>query len=284
MFACEITPTAVIGARAAASGGAMEQLSTRSLPTGALVPSLLTENILQREVVKEALGKVLEAIGAQGHEVSAIIPDAACHIILLDFDALPERKEEARAIVRFRLKKALPFDAEKAVISYDVVRDKSGVKVVAAVMLDSVLNDYESLFRELGCSPGVVLPSTTSALALIDAPEPTMALKVDPLSSSLAIVQANQLLLYRTLEHTGKSTLTAGQLADDIYPSVVYFADNFKLNIQRLVIAGLPDFARIAPSLEQQTGLAVHEMIPLGIPGETQNKSELSGVAGALLG
>jgi hypothetical protein len=151
-------------------------------------------------------------------------------------------------------------------------------------MLDSVLNDYESLFRELGCNPGVVLPSTTSALALIDAPEPTMALKVDPLSSSLAIVQANQLLLYRTLEHTGKSTLTAGQLADDIYPSVVYFADNFKLNVQRLVIAGLPDFARIAPSLQQQTGLAVHEMIPLGIPGETQNKSELSGVAGALLG
>ncbi len=151
-------------------------------------------------------------------------------------------------------------------------------------MLDAVLNDYESLFRELGCNPGVVLPSTISALALIEATEPTMALKVDPLSSSLAIVQENQLLLYRTLEHAGKSTLTAEQLADDIYPSVVYFADNFKMNVQRLVIAGLPDFARIAPSLEQHTGLPVQEMIPLGIPEETQNKSELSGVAGALLG
>jgi type IV pilus assembly protein PilM len=284
MFACEITPTAVIGARAAASGGGVEQVSTRSLPAAALVPSLGTENILQREVVKDAVGAVLEAIGAQARDVIAIVPDAACRVALLDFDTLPERKEEANAVVRFRLKKALPFDAEKAAISYHVVRDKNGVRVIAAVMLDAVLNDYESLFRELGCNPGVVLPSTISALALIDASEPTLALKVDPLSSSLAIVQQDQLLLFRTLEHGGKDTLTAEQLADDIYPSVVYFADNFKLNVQRLVIAGLPDFDQIAPSLEQHTGLPIQEMVPLGVPGETQNKFELSGVAGALYG
>jgi type IV pilus assembly protein PilM len=234
--------------------------------------------------VKDAVGAVLEAIGAQARDVIAIVPDAACRVALLDFDTLPERKEEANAVVRFRLKKALPFDAEKAAISYHVVRDKNGVRVIAAVMLDAVLNDYESLFRELGCNPGVVLPSTISALALIDASEPTLALKVDPLSSSLAIVQQDQLLLFRTLEHGGKDTLTAEQLADDIYPSVVYFADNFKLNVQRLVIAGLPDFDQIAPSLEQHTGLPIQEMVPLGVPGETQNKFELSGVAGALYG
>jgi type IV pilus assembly protein PilM len=227
---------------------------------------------------------VLEAVGAQAHDIIALVPDAACRIALLDFDTLPERKDEALAVVRFRLKKALPFDVEKAAISYQATRDASGVKVVAAVMLDAVLNDYESLFRELGCNPGVVLPSTIPALALIEASEPTLALKVDPLSSSLAIVREDQLLLYRTLEHGGKNTLTAEQLADDIYPSVVYFADNFKMSVQRLMIAGLPDFSRMAPALEQRTGLPVQEMGPLGVSEETQNKSELSGVAGALLG
>jgi type IV pilus assembly protein PilM len=284
MFACEITPTEVIGARAAATSGGVEQVSVRPLPAAALVPSLLTENILQREAVKEAVHGVLEAIGAQTSELIVIVPDAACRIALLDFDTLPERKQDANAVVRFRLKKALPFDAEKAAISYHTVHDASGIKLVAAVMLDSVLNDYESLFRELGCHPGVVLPSTISALALIEAAEPTLALKVDPLSSSLAIVQGDHLLLYRTLEHAGKSTLTAEQLADDIYPSVVYFADNFKLTVQRLVIAGLPDFDQIAPSLEKHTGLPVEEMIPSGISGETAHKSELTGVAGALFG
>jgi len=284
MIACEITPTAVIGARAAATGGGVEMVSVRPLPDAALVPSLTTENLLQRELVKEAVGAVLEAIGAQGRELIAILPDAACRVALLDFDTLPERKEEANGVVRFRLKKALPFDSEKAAISYHAVRDRDGVKVVAAVILDSVLNDYESLFRELGCNPGVVLPSTISALALVDASAPTLALKVDPLSSSLAIVQADQLLLFRTLEHGGKSTLSAEQLADDIYPSLVYFTDNFKMNVERLVVAGLPDFDQIAPLLERQTGLPVQEMIPLGVSGDTQNKSELSGVAGALYG
>ena len=166
MFACEITPTEVIGARAAATlAGRVDQVSVRPLPAAALVPSLLTENILQREAVKEAAHGVLEAIGAQTSELIVIVPDAACRIALLDFDTLPERKEDAHAMVRFRLKKALPFDAEKAAISYHTVRDAGGIKMVAAVMLDSVLNDYESLFRELGCQPGVVMPSTISALA-----------------------------------------------------------------------------------------------------------------------
>jgi type IV pilus assembly protein PilM len=284
MFACEITPTAVIGARASATCDAVELLSTRTLPAGALVSSLVTENILQREVVKEAAGKVLEAIGAQGRDITVIVPDASCRIALLDFDTLPERKEEAQAVVRFRLKKALPFDAEKAVISYHQVKDTKGVRVAVAIMLDSVLKDYESLFVELGCNPGVVLPLTVSALALIDASEPTLALKVDSLSSSIAVLQEDQLLLYRTLEHAGKTTLTAEQLADDIYPSVVYFADNFSMNVERLVIAGLPDFAQIAPLLQQHTGLPVQEMILAGVPEDTQSKSELFAVAGALLG
>ena len=42
--------------------------------------------------------------------------------------------------MRFRLKKALPFDAEKAVISYQCRARCKGIKVSrAAVMLDAVL-------------------------------------------------------------------------------------------------------------------------------------------------
>ena len=84
------------------------------------------------------------------------------------------------------------------------------------------------------------MPSGVAALGLIDAAETTLALKVDPLSTSVAIVESDQLLLYRTLEHAGKHTLTAEQLAEDIYPSVVYCQDNFHLSVQQLLVAGLP--------------------------------------------
>jgi type IV pilus assembly protein PilM len=262
----------------------VEVLYTRTLPAGALAPSLAAENVIQREVVREAVLGVLEATGARSRDVIAVVPDAACRVTLLDFDTLPDRQQEASAIVRFRLKKSLPFDAEKAVISYRATRDSQGVKVVAAIMLDTVLREYESLFEEFGSSPGVVVPSSVAALGLIDAAEATLALKVDPLSTSVAIVESDQLLLYRTLEHAGKDTLTAEQLAEDIYPSVVYCQDNFHLSVRKLLVAGLPGFSQFAPALEQHTGLRVREMVPPGMPAGATNKYEACGVAGALLG
>jgi type IV pilus assembly protein PilM len=284
LFACEITPTGVIGGRAGAARDEIEVLYTRSLPPGALVPSLATENIVQRDVLREAVLAVLEAIGARARDVIAVVPDAACRVALLDFETLPERAQEANAIVRFRLKKSLPFDAEKAAISYRATRDAQSVKVVAAVMLDTVLKEYESLFEQYGSSPGVVVPSGIAALGLVEANEAALTLKVDPLSTSVAIVESDQLLLYRTLEHAGKDTLTAEQLADDIYPSVVYCQDNFHISVRQLLVAGLPGFAQFAPELEQHTGLMVQEIVPPGMPAGASNKYEACGVAGALLG
>ena len=43
------------------------------------------------------------------------------------------------------------------------------MRVVAAVALASVIEDYESAFREAGFNPGVVLPSTLAALGAADA-------------------------------------------------------------------------------------------------------------------
>ena len=40
----------------------------------------------------------------------AIVPDAAVRVMLVEFDTLPSDHEEALGVVRFRLKKSLPFD------------------------------------------------------------------------------------------------------------------------------------------------------------------------------
>ena len=39
-------------------------------------------------------------------------------VVLLDFDTLPSNPAEAEGVVRFRLKKSLPFDVDKAKVSY----------------------------------------------------------------------------------------------------------------------------------------------------------------------
>ena len=72
-------------------------------------------------------------------------------------------------MVRFRLKKSLPFDVEKAKVSYHAQPSGQSVQVVAAVALSSVIEDYEAAFRDAGFSPGVVLPSMLAALGAADA-------------------------------------------------------------------------------------------------------------------
>ena len=92
------------------------------------------------------------------------------------------------------------------------------------------------------------------------------------------------MLLYRTLEHGGKSTLTAEQLADDIYPSVVYFADNFKLNVAAPGDCRAARFRSDGSVAGKTNGIAGAGDGSIGHSRGNQNKSELSGVAGALYG
>ena len=73
-----------------------------------------------------AVRKALEQVSLRGREVTLVVPDAAVRVLLLDFDALPAKPAEALPVVRFRLKKLLPFDADDAAVSYQVMASSKG--------------------------------------------------------------------------------------------------------------------------------------------------------------
>src|SRR5258708_6677930 len=158
-LACEIAPDRVIAARAADSGQVLDLCSTSELAPGCVVPDLTENNLRQRSSVVNALRDALEGVGGRGHDVIAVLPDAAVRVVLLDFDTLPDKRDEAEGVVRFRLRKSLPFDVDKATVSYHAQTSGTGMRVVAAVALNSVIEDYESAFRESGFSRGMGLPS-----------------------------------------------------------------------------------------------------------------------------
>ena len=107
-------------------------------------------------------------------------------------------------MVRFRLKKSLPFDVDKAKVSYHAQPASGTVRVVAAVALNSVVEEYESVFADAGYNPGVVLPSMLAALGAAKADRPTLVVKVDARTISIAILDQQQLLLFRTLENAAR--------------------------------------------------------------------------------
>src|SRR5215831_12445040 len=286
-IACEISSDRVLAGKLAETGGVVDSCAVRELPPGSVVPDLTENNILQPEVVRKAVNDAVGSVAGRLRDVIGDLPDAAVRVVLLDFDTLPSNPAEAEGVVRFRLKKSLPFDVDKAKVSYHVQPSLGGLRLVAAVALSSVIEDYEAAFRDAGYSAGVILPSMLAALGAAEADSPTLVLKVDARTTSLAILDKQQLLLFRTLENTRGVTITGEQLAEEVYPSVVFFQDTYHTNIERIYVAGLPESGGAAPALRAQTGADVRELVENSLLGNTDGTAaprwRMAGVVGALI-
>jgi type IV pilus assembly protein PilM len=280
-IACEITSDGVAAARADDKYGAIAGIHNVKLAAGVLAPALTTENVQDADALTEAIAKALSSVGGRGQEVIAVLPDSAVRTTVLDFDSLPEKRQEAETAVRFRLRKSLPFDIDKAAVSFDAQKTAKGLRVAASIVMQSVLEEYESAFRAAGSSPGVVMPSSLAALGALNETRAAIMLKVCRDSTAVAATSDGHLLLYRILEGAGPAP-TAERLADDIYPSLVYFQDSYGVQVEQLLVSGVEDFKQISPALEEQTGVRVRELIAPGVAAEGL-RNEFAGAIGALL-
>ena len=281
-LACEVAADRVLAARGTA-GGRVELCISRSLPAGAVVPNLGNVNVLDGRVLRLAIAEALATVQDRSRDVIAILPDAAVRVVMLDFDTLPDKQQDAEGVIRFRLKKSLPFNVDQAALSYEAQRRNGHVKVLAALSPQPVLEEYEAAFRDAGYSPGVVLPSMLAALGLVDAAAPTLVVKVDSVSISVAVVDQDELRLLRTLENASGSAVTGAQIAADVYPSVVFYEDTYGAKVERVLVCGLPSMADITSALEAQIGLRVQSLVT-GRHFEAKEGSAPASLLAAVLG
>jgi type IV pilus assembly protein PilM len=211
-------PQGVVAARSADAASPLAAVARVELAEGAVVASLKPGNIVDRVAVVAALRGALEQIGeranARDANLTLVIPDSAVRVLLLDFEALPSRANEALPLVRFRLKKLLPFDADEAMVTYQIMStSKSVVRVLAVAIPRDVLSEYETTAREAGFEPGAVLPSTLACLAALDDAEAALVINANSIGVTAAIVRGGVLLLHRSVDLQERSVTTATPLA-----------------------------------------------------------------------
>src|SRR5271169_3463672 len=274
--ACEVSAERVVAARAPAGAQILEAVNAQPLPAGAVTPGLQQANVTSREALVAALRDSLAAVAGRSRDITLVIPDASTRILLLDFDTLPEKPQDADSVVRFRLKKSLPFDRQAA---------ENGVRVVAAVTPKSVLEEYESVVRDAGYNPGAVLPSMIAALGVVDGSRPTMVIKVEPGTTTFAVVDQNQLLLYRALENGG-TAVTGDSLVDDVNTSLVYFEDRHGISVDRVLVTGVQSAQALQAAFTATSNIHLEELISssmAGVGAGNVARAALAGVAGALV-
>ena len=213
----EVKAEGIVAARAEDAAALLTAVARADVPSGAIVPGLKVGNLVNREAAVIAVRRVLDAVSGKGSErslgrhVTLVVPDATVRVLLLDFDQLPSKAAEALPVVRFRLKKLLPFDADAAAISYQVMANERGVvRVLAVAMPKDVLDEYESVVTAAGYLPGAVLPSTLAALSGLDVEDaPALVVNADPGGVTTAIVKGGMLLLHRALDLSANADAAA---------------------------------------------------------------------------
>ena len=260
-LAVEVRPEEVVAARADEAAQATVTAAVRKQLHGAAVrPSLeRAGNIADTAAVSASIRAALEPMAVRGKDrsryLTVVIPDTAARVLLLDFDEFPAKPAEALAVVRFRLKKLLPFEVDDGVVSYQVMSAARGaIRVLAVAIPCGVLAEYEGVVTGAGYLPGAVLPSTLAALAGVDDPgTPALVVNAGPEMVTTAIVHGELVLLHRTIELEGDPVAAA-----DLFAPVLPLVDR-ESSVAEWSMPGAPsEFDEAAPGALSQ-GLRVSD-------------------------
>jgi len=87
--------------------------------------------------------------------VCVSLPDATGRVVLLDLEARFKNREEGLEVIRWKLKKSLPFDMSTVHLDYQTLEEKENgaVSLLVSLISRSVVTQYEELLLEAGLEP-----------------------------------------------------------------------------------------------------------------------------------
>jgi type IV pilus assembly protein PilM len=253
---------------AAARVGNRTELDFRPLQPGVLAVSPLKENVLDEAAFTAAVKALATAHAARkGKDAALILPDFSARTTVLDFDTFPTDAEEQLALIRFRLKRSVPFDVETAAVSFYAQPGAKRVDVVVVMAPMEIVSRFEAPFRAAGMNPGLVTTSSLAALELAPEGGLTMVAKLTGRSLTLLVRDKSTLKLVRCLE---LPTSEMEDITAVLVPTFVYMEDNLGGRAEKLLLCGFGARTEEAKRIfEQELAVGVDELrSPLGVPGE----------------
>lgn len=200
------------------------------LDPGVLRLSMSEPNVLDRKVLVDTLQRLLERVGsAERGRVGLVLPDPVARVALVPGAEVAAAGEgDLAEVVRFRLKKAVPFDIRDARVSFSPMGNRSD-GVLAVVALESVIRGYEEACESLGLNPGRVEISSLSLADWMFSTMPSgdvLLVNGDVGWVSLSIFRAGRPILVRTLDSTAVGDAQA--LFREIGSTLIYYRERLE--------------------------------------------------------
>lgn len=214
-------------------------LQMYDLPLEALIAQPSEENFRQPDAVQRILNQLRPGLDARQREsripVVAILPDFAAKVSIIPFEEFPKQTAEQLALIRFRLRRGVPFDVDQAALSWQVQSVNNKLEVAAVAVAKPVIDQYELALQAAGLEPGLITISSLAACDLIPSTGTTLAARINGRILTLTVVQGTLLRLYRCLE---LSTLTIAEIEEALYPTAAWIEDELQAKVDRLLLCG----------------------------------------------
>jgi type IV pilus assembly protein PilM len=221
------------------------ELRQELLAEKGLVPSPSSPNLLKPQLYRDALPRLIGPVASKRLTAALVIPDYAVRMATLDFDDFPAGEEERLALLRFRLRKSVPFPIDEAQVTYSIqFQREQRVDVLVVVIARPILAEYEAVFVDIGFRLGMVLPSCVAALRLCGREDPNLKVlaKAAGRTVTVLLVENASIRLIRSLELGEEDTHGEAGPLDTILPflqqTLAYAEDQIGKQASELLLCG----------------------------------------------
>lgn len=264
-FAFELSPAGIAWARRAKT----LRIGFEPFEPGVIVVSPLHDNVARPEAFVERIRALAPPNGRPRRRTAALIlPDYCARVAVLDFDAFPSNPAEQLSLVRFRIKKSIPFDLESARLSYQVQTSGKKHQVVVAVAALEIVARYEAGFRAAGFEPGFVTTSSLAALALLGKDGSRVLAKLSGETLAVSVIEGDSLRLVRCVE---LPEVSVNEVMGVLYPTFAYIEDELARRPEALLLCGFGEISeQVSGPIQAEFGLEVQFLRSrLGAPDQT---------------
>ena len=146
----------------------LEAFRVQAAPDQAVGASMFRPNIGSLDGMAAEVRSLFERSGTKPGKISLILPDNLAKVSIVTLPERPANRKRLAEILRFKLRRSVPFRLEDAVVSsYALPGEGPEVNFLVAVMLRSVVEQYEAAFEAAGARPGLVDLCTPSLYNLV---------------------------------------------------------------------------------------------------------------------
>jgi len=275
---------------------------TSPLPPGCVNFNMLEPNILDVDTLTQVIESVLVRSGAANSKrIALTLPDYLARVSVVELSEAPRSSAETVEVLKFRLKKSLPFDVDHARIAYEPLGGASPT-YLTGVMHEAVIGQYEAFLTDLGFRVGLVLPASVSLLQVL---RPLAAKNLSPGADYFFVNVEREYFTVSLVRERGAPVLlrTLGlrtsdgppvayseeDLLQDIIPTAIYYREKLKgTSLERVYYRSLrPDLAHLREILEGQFEAPSEPLNIMGavaIASDLQIDSALADSVGAAAG